>query len=66
MTLAGLLFSQPQEPIIVDITEPARDPFGLGEVLVSAIGLSGVLALAAILAGVGFAVLLFWFRSRST
>jgi hypothetical protein len=67
MTLAVLFLSQPpsQEPIIVDIIEPVRDPLGLGDVLVSAIGLSGVLALAALLAGVGFAALLFWFRSRA-
>jgi hypothetical protein len=65
MTVAGLFLSQPQEPIIIDIIEPVRDPFGLGDVLVGAIGLSGVLAVAAILAGVGFAALLFWFRSRS-
>jgi hypothetical protein len=67
MTLAGLSLSQPQpqEPIIVEIIEPVRDPLGLGDVLVSAIGLSGALALAAILAGLGFAVLLFWFRSRA-
>jgi hypothetical protein len=65
MTLGGLSLSQPQEPIIVDIIEPVRDPLGLGDVLVGALGLSGALALAAILAGVGFAALLYWFRSRS-
>jgi hypothetical protein len=68
MTLTGLALLQPQlpEPIIIDITKPAEDPLGLGNVLVSALGLSGVLALAAILAGVGFAVILFWSRSRSS
>jgi hypothetical protein len=51
-------------PIIVRIVEPATDPTGLRDVLVGALGLSGALALVAIVAAVLFGAVLFWLRSR--
>jgi hypothetical protein len=54
------------EPIIVDITEPTPGPIeGLAEVLVGAIGLTGALALLAVVCGAVLAALMFWVRSRS-
>jgi hypothetical protein len=54
------------QPIIVDITEPTPSPIeGLAEVLVGAIGLTGVLALGAVLCGVVLAALMFWVRARN-
>lgn len=52
--------------MIVDITEPSNtDPTGgLADLLIGALGLSGVLILAAILLGLIFAIALFWWRSR--
>ncbi len=62
--VSSLGSAQPEGPIIVRLVEPARDPVGLGDVLVSALGLSGVLAVAGVLLGIGVAWLLFWLRSR--
>jgi len=53
-----------QPPIIVKIIEPKRDPTGLGAVLIGALGLTGVIVLAALVFAVVFGVTLFWIRSR--
>ena len=55
---------QPSSPIIVKLIEPPGDPTGLADVLIGALGLTGILILIAILLSVVFAVGLFWFRSR--
>ena len=55
----------PQDPIIVKIVEPSQLS-GLADVLLGAIGLTGVLTLLAIAAGVVVAGVLFWWRSRET
>ncbi len=51
-------------PIIVKIVEPKRDPTGLSGVLIGALGLTGVIVLAALATAVVFAAVLFWWRSR--
>ena len=51
-----------QEPIIVKIVEPGLS--GLGDILIGALGLSGVLFLASAVAAVAFGAALYWFRSR--
>jgi hypothetical protein len=56
---------QPAPPIIVKIIEPPSDPTGLADVLIGAIGLTGVIVLLAFLAGIVTAGLLFWIRRRS-
>jgi hypothetical protein len=56
---------KPQDPIIVKIVEPS-ELSGLADVLLGAIGLTGVLTLLAIAAGVVVGGLLFWWRSRAT
>ena len=61
MGLAALF----QAPITVRIIEPNRDPTGLADVLIGSLGLTGVLALIAVVAGVLFAAVLFLIRSRS-
>ena len=53
------------KPIIVKIVEPEGDPTGLADVLIGALGLTGVLTLCAVVAAVVFAGVLFWIRSRS-
>jgi len=55
---------KPQDPIIVKIVEPS-ELSGLADVLLGAIGLTGLLALLAIAAGIVLAGMLFWWRSRS-
>ncbi len=52
-----------QTPIIVRLT-PTRDPTGIAGVLLSALGLTGVLVLCALLAGALVAGILFLLRSR--
>jgi hypothetical protein len=57
---------QPPPPIIVKIIEPPGDPTGgLGDLLLSALGVSGVMFLGAILMGIVMAGILYWLRSRS-
>jgi hypothetical protein len=59
------VIQQPSEPIIVRIEEPAAQQLeGLGEVLLGALGLTGVIALAAVVVGIALGSLMFWIRSR--
>ena len=58
------LQSQPSPPIIVKIIEPNKDPTGLADVLIGALGLTGVMVLIAVIAAGVFAAVLFWSRSR--
>jgi hypothetical protein len=60
-----LLQSQPGGPIIIDVTEPPKSELSaLSQVLLGSLGLSGVLALAAILLGIGLGGLMFWIKKR--
>ena len=62
----SLLALQPSnEPIIVRIIDPPPDISGLADVLLGALGITGVITVAALVVGVGFAGLLFWIRSRA-
>jgi len=61
-----LISALQSDPIIVKIVEPSNtDPTGLADVLITTLGLIGVLILVAALFGVVTAGLMFWFRSRS-
>jgi len=62
--LSAVQQQPPPPPIIVKIVEPDNDPIGLANVVIGALGLSGALALCAILLGVLLAGLLFLVRSR--
>ncbi len=55
-----------QSPIIVKIIEPPKDPTGIADVLIGSIGLTGAILVLAMLVGVIFAGVLFWFHRRST
>jgi hypothetical protein len=60
------LAQQPPSPIIVDIGETKKSEVeGLSDVLIGALGLTGLLMLGAVIAGAAFAGVLFWIRSRS-
>ena len=52
-------------PVIVKIIEPPSDPYGLADVLLGVVRLTGVYVLIAIGLGALFAYALFWYRSRS-
>jgi hypothetical protein len=52
------------KPIIVKIMPQEGDPTGLADVLIGALGLTGVLVLLAVVAALVFGSVLFWFRSR--
>jgi len=59
------LLQQADSPIIVNITEPPKgDPTGLSDVLIGALGLSGVLILCAVVLALLFAGALIFWRSR--
>jgi hypothetical protein len=59
------LLSQSGGPIIVDITEPPKSELStLSQVLLGSLGLTGVLALTAILLGIGIGGLVFWIKKR--
>ncbi len=54
---------QSPSPIIVKLIEPhPKDPTGLADVLIGALGLTGVLALLSLLLGVVVAAVIFWMR----
>ena len=60
-------WGQPGGPIIVDITEPPKSELStLSQVLLGSLGLSGFLALTAIMLGIALGGLMFWIKRRST
>lgn len=59
------LQSQPSEPFVVRIVDPPSDLAGLADVLIGALGLTGLIVVGAIVFGVALAGGLFWIRSRS-
>jgi hypothetical protein len=62
----SLLALQPSnEPIIVRLIDPPPDIAGLADVLLGALGITGVIAIGALVVGLGFAGVLFWLRSRA-
>jgi len=64
--IARFLTVQPGGPIIVKITEPPKSELStLSQVLLGSLGLSGVMALLAILLGIGLGGLMFWLKNRS-
>jgi len=64
--IARLVVFQPDAPIIIKIIEPPETPMeGLGDVLLSALGITGVLVLGAVVLGLLLGSLMFWFRGRS-
>jgi len=63
--LLTALQQQPDNPVMIDIAPPAKgDPTGLSDVLIGALGLSGVLILCAVVLAAIFAGVLFFWRSR--
>jgi hypothetical protein len=64
--LSLLVQGQPGGPIIVKITEPPKSELStLSQVLLGSLGLSGALALLAILLGLIGGGLMFWIKRRS-
>jgi len=56
---------QPSSPIMVQIDQSKKDEVGgLADVLIGALGLSGVLFLIAAVAALVFGSILFWLRRR--
>jgi hypothetical protein len=66
MTIPMLSWLQQQEPppVMVKIMPKSGDPTGLSDVLIGALGLTGVLILAAVLLAAVFAGILFFFRFK--
>jgi hypothetical protein len=54
--------NQPSSPVIVKIIPPKED--SLSDVLVGALGVTGVMVLIALVAALVFGAVLFWIRSR--
>jgi phosphoglycerol transferase MdoB-like AlkP superfamily enzyme len=63
VVFVGFMFLAQQAPIVVRFA-PKKDPTGLADVLLGALGLTGVLVLGALVLGAAFAALLFLIRSR--
>jgi hypothetical protein len=54
-----------QAPIIVKIIQPpSKDPTGISDVIIGALGLTGALFALAVALGVILAGIMFWLRSR--
>ena len=66
--LSALTQAQPGKPIIVRIPQdpPKSELSGLADVLLGSLGLTGVIALAAVLLGAVMAGVMFWVRSRES
>ena len=65
MRLYTFLAAQPRtDPIIVKIIEPPSDVSGLADVLLGALGLTGVIVVAAVLCGIVCAGLMYFVHSR--
>lgn len=60
---AAALAAQPSSPVIVKIVEPRKT--GLSDVLLGALGLTGVLLLGAVILGLALAGVMFLLRSRN-
>jgi hypothetical protein len=64
--IARLVVFQPDDPIVIKIIEPPENPMeSLGNVLLSALGITGVLVLGAVVLGLLLGSLMFWLRRRS-
>jgi hypothetical protein len=64
--IARLVVFQPDDPIVIKIIEPPENPMeGLRDVLLSALGITGVLLLGAVVLGLLLGSLMFWLRRRS-
>ena len=57
-----MFLQTPTSPVIVKLIPPKED--SLGDVLVGALGVTGVMVVIALVAAVVFAGVLFWVRSR--
>ena len=55
----------PEGPVIIKLYETPHDPTGLADVLLTALGFTGVLMVIAVLAAAAFAGVLYWRRSRA-
>ncbi|MGE5243172.1 MAG: hypothetical protein ACM3SQ_02965 [Betaproteobacteria bacterium] len=53
-----------QSPIIVKIVESPRDPTGISDVLIQALGFTGFVVLVAVVLGLAIGAVMFWIRSR--
>jgi hypothetical protein len=52
-----------QPPVVVKLLEPKKET--LSDVLIGALGLTGVMILGAVVAAIALGALLIWIRSRS-
>ena len=53
------------QPIIIkSIDAPATPELSFGEIILQAVGLTGIILIASVLLGIGLAGLLFWIRRR--
>jgi hypothetical protein len=63
--VTSILSAQPEptsDPFMIKIVQPPSDIEGLGDVLLGALGITGVIVVAALVAGVLFAGAMFLFR----
>jgi hypothetical protein len=65
---SALSQGQPSKPIIVKIIPPEAksELSGLADVLLGSLGLTGIIVVAAVLAGALMAGVMFWVRSRES
>jgi hypothetical protein len=64
IALGWLVQQQDPPPVMVKILPKSGDPTGLSDVLIGALGLTGVLILGALILAVLFAAVLFFFRFK--
>ena len=65
VSLPEFAFGQQSDPVIVKLYETPHDPTGLADVLLRALGFSGLLMLLAIATAALVGGFLYWRRSRA-
>lgn len=59
------MVQKPEDPLIVQLYETPHDPTGLAEVLMRALGFTGILMVLALVTAIVVGGVLFWRRSRT-
>jgi hypothetical protein len=65
VTFSGPAYGQQSNPVIVRLYETPHDPTGLADVLLRALGFTGLLILLAIVTAAAVGGFLYWRRSRT-
>ena len=55
---------QPVQPVIVRVIDPPTQELGIGQIILQALGLTGIILVASLLLGIAAGALIIWLRVR--